>query len=277
MGFFELRDNTKIVEIKINKITVNPNQPRKVFDTDSIEQLAQSINKNGLLQPVLVRQTSDGYELIAGERRLRAFKHLGRERIPAIIKKADEKQSGVYALLENIQRQNLNFFEEALSYRALMEQQGISQQQLAEQLGKNQSTVANKIRLLKFPPEIMEKILRYGFNERQARALLKAADHPKCEQMIEYIAKNSLNVSQTENYIEMQLAQKDKPKRKVAWLVKDIRIFTNTIQHAVDVMNKAGIAAVSTKNENENSLVYTIVIPKSTAVKQNKPQEKLLG
>ncbi len=277
MGFFELRDNTKVVELKINKITVNPNQPRKIFDVGSIEQLAQSINNNGLLQPVLVRETAEGYELIAGERRLRAFKSLGRERIPAIIKKADEKQSSVYALLENIQRQNLNFFEEALSYRALMEQQGISQQQLAEQLGKNQSTVANKIRLLKFSPEIMEKILKYGFNERQARALLKVAEHPKCEQMIEYIAKNALNVSQTESYIEMQLAEKDKPKRKIAWLVKDVRIFTNTIQHAIDVMNKAGIAAVSTKNENENSLVYTIVIPKSTAFKQDKPQEKMLG
>lgn len=277
MGFFSRRTALKVVELPIQKILPNPNQPRKSFDSDSLRQLAQSIEQNGLLQPITVRAISDGYELIAGERRLRAFGLLGREVIPAIVWSADEQQSSVLALLENIQRQNLSYFEEAVSYQQLLNLQGISQQRLAEQLGKNQSTIANKLRLLRFSPEMMEKILACELTERHARALLKIADLPQCEQVIDYIAGHSLNVAQTERYIESILQGKPTRRGKTTWLVQDVRIFANSIQRAIDVMKNAGICAVSSQKEDEHSLTYIVTIPKTAALRKPKDSGRMSG
>ena len=276
MGLFKSRTCPKLMEIPVKEIFPNPNQPRQVFEPETLEQLAQSIEINGLLQPIVVRSLEDGsYELIAGERRLKAVQLLGKSHIAALVKMADQQESSVLALIENIQRENLNFVEEALSYQRLLELLDISQQQLAERLGKSQSTIANKLRLLKIPQELMDKIIAYQLTERHARAILKITDRPDADKLIDYIGQQQLNVTQTEQYIDGLEGEKEAKPRKTTWVVRDVRIFANTIQKAIDVMKEAGICAVSSKKEDENSLTYIVTIPKSAAYKPSKIPDRI--
>lgn len=276
MGLFKPRTCPKVTEIPVKEIMPNPNQPRRTFEPEALEQLAQSIQVNGLLQPIVVRSLEKGgYELIAGERRLKAVQLLGKSHITALIKMADQQESSVLALIENIQRENLSFVEEALSYQRLLELLNISQQQLADRLGKSQSTIANKLRLLKIPQELMEKIIAYQLTERHARAILKIIERPDADKLIDHIGQQQLNVTQTEQYITGLEGEKDSKSRKTTWVVRDVRIFANTIQKAIDVMKEAGICAVSSKKEDENSLTYIVTIPKSAAYKPNKLPERI--
>lgn len=261
----------RVLMLPVADIAPNPNQPRKSFDEEKIDQLAVSIAQYGLLQPITVQQEQDGsYELVAGERRLLACKKLKLELIPAIIVEMNPEQSSALALIENIQRCDLNFFEEAAAIQRLMKMMGESQQAVAKRLGKNQSTVANKLRLLQFSPQVRQVILTSDLTERHARALLSLTE--KGDQIIldtvQTITERQLNVAQTEQYINGLLGKGEKQKPARLFVVKDLRIFMHSIEKAVETMKLSGIQANTTMEEEEDCLVYTVRIPKESAYKK---------
>jgi ParB family chromosome partitioning protein len=255
----------RVLLIPIGRINPNPKQPRKEFDHESLLGLAQSIKQNGIIQPLTVRADGSGdYELIAGERRLRASLIAGLTHVPCIQMEADENQSSVLSLLENIQRQDLNFFEEADGIAHLIETWGMTQEELAGKLGKSQSTIANKLRLLKLSQSDRRKIVEAKLTERHARALLKLGEEERASVLKQIIDKN-LNVSETDRLIDaMTFPDKGKRDDKPMPIVKDVRIFINTFTNAVNVMRRAGIDAVAVKQEYEEYFEYTVRIPKST-------------
>lgn len=252
----------KVVEIEVDKIIPNPYQPRKQFD-DDIEGLAESIRQNGLLQPLTVRKNNEKYELVAGERRLRAVKSLGFETVQCIIIDITERNSAVMALVENIQRKNLQFFDEAEALEKLIDFYGMTQEDAALKLGKSQSTIANKLRLLKISEENRNKICEYGLTERHSRALLKVNDNVKQAELIEIIHNRGLNVESSEklinNYIDKCKEIESIHKRSGAF--KDIRLFVNTINKAVEMMKAAGINADSQKKQQDGYIEYVVRIP----------------
>ncbi len=255
---------SRVSYIPVNQIVPNPGQPRKVFDEDTLSELADSISMHGILQPLTVRQNERGdYELVAGERRLRAARLAGLSEVPCILAGIEREQSAIYALIENLQRQDLNFFEEAEGIGKLIVTYGLTQEETAARLSKKQSTVANKLRLLRLGPAVRGRIMEARLTERHARALLKLPDEPLQLTVLDQIISRGLNVAKSEQLIEDLLAvQKEKPKRIM--VVKDVRLFINTINHAVSVMRDAGIGAVSTKRETPNYIEYVIQIPKSS-------------
>ncbi|HHX77544.1 MAG TPA: nucleoid occlusion protein [Firmicutes bacterium] len=228
--------------ILLELVTPNPYQPRKVFDPERIEELAQSIKTYGLLQPVIVRRHGNKYQLVAGERRYLACLKLGWSRIPAIVKDYNDSSMGAIALIENLQRENLNFMEEAEGLERLLNEFGLTQEVLAQRLGKSQSTIANKLRLLKLPPEVKQYFKDGSLTERHARALLKIADTQKQLEIIKTILDKELNVKQTENLVDSIGGKKGNNNRnKSRVIVKDLRIFLNTIRQAVETIKKAGL------------------------------------
>lgn len=263
----------QILMLPVNMIEPNRDQPRKYFSLEELEGLAQSIHENGMLQPVSVRIQSDRrYELIAGERRLRAAKMIGMQMVPAIILDVEDGQSAVYALLENLQRQDLSYFEEARAIEALMLRYGYSQEETAVRLGKAQSTLSNKLRLLKLPPDVQADIERAGLTERHARALLKLEDVSLMREVVKHTIDKKLNVSQTEQLIEESLLHgAEKPARTIKVLFRDVRIFVNTLNHAVNTMRRSGIQADSEKMETEQYIEYIVRIPKNNAYKDRQP------
>jgi len=267
----ELKEDTSIAndirEIEINKIRYNPYQPRQEFEENALEELSMSIMRYGLMQPISVRETdTDEYELIAGERRLRASLNAGLTTIYARIMNVSGTDSAVLALIENIQRENLGYMEEAEAFAALISEHGLTQEELAERLGKNQSTIANKIRILKLSPEIRATLKEHCLTERHARALLRLPDEKLRQKALATIIKRGLNVSKSDALIEEILENeqniKEKRNPREIRIFKDIRIFTNTIKQAVDMMHKSGIDATSLKNETDDYIEYTIKIPK---------------
>lgn len=264
MGIFNIKEKSalKIKYIPISLIESNPYQPRRTFDENEISQLAESIKENGLISPVSVRKCGERYQLIAGERRLLAFKLLCEKTIPAIVEQADDQKSAAMALVENLQRKNLNFYEEALAIAALIENQRLTQQQAAQKLGITQSAVANKLRILKLPEKILLKMSDANLGERHARALLPLADDKRLESAVEKIISQGLNVSQTEKMTAEMLTQKKPTRGGRILIIKDLRIFNTAITRAVDMMNQAGINAVSKKSEDEKNIIYTVTIPK---------------
>lgn len=267
MGVLTQKGKTvnKVILIDVELIRPNPAQPRTIFKQSEIESLAASIVQNGLLQPLTVRKCSGYYELISGERRLRAIKYALMKEAPCIVVDTTDQQSAVLALLENIQREDLNYFEEALALKNLMVEWGISQQELGARLGYAQPTIANKLRLLRFDELTQKLILGHELSERQARALLKLDDPELLQIAVEHIAQERLNVAQTEEYIASLLgktpATKEKPRKKVHPIVKDVRLFLNTINHAVSVMKQSGIKASTEKIEQEDCITYVVKIP----------------
>ena len=259
------KEINRVVLISLAEIARNSSQPRRHFSEIGIKELAESIRENGLLQPVTVRRCEKGgYELVAGERRTLAYRLLGREKIPAIVEQFSEQQSATLALVENLQRENLNYFEQATAIAKLMHEHTLTQQQISTKLGMAQSTIANKLRLLQYTEKAQTAFLQHGLTERHARAILRAPDSRMQLEAIEYVASRGLNVEQTEGYIEGLISDtpiKNKPSR--LFIVKDMRIFLNTINRAVDTMQRSGIAAVSDKCETEDFLEYTIKIPKA--------------
>lgn len=258
-----------IKEIDISSIRCNPYQPRQEIEKTALEELAMSIKRYGLMQPISVRQINSGeYELIAGERRLRACRDIGLEKIYARIMRVSGTDSAVLALIENIQRENLGYMEEAEAFSTLISEHGLTQEELAERLGKNQSTIANKIRILKLSPEIRTILTENKLTERHARALLKLPTEKLKRKALSSIISRGLNVSKTDELIDEMLTcedednNKQKKSAREIRIFKDIRIFTNTIKQAVDMMQKSGIAAKSQKNETEEYIEYTIKIPK---------------
>ena len=263
----------KITEVLVEQIHANRQQPRKHFEKMQLEELRDSICQFGILQPLILRREEDGsYMILAGERRFRAAVMAGLTKVPALVREASEEEAGMIALVENIQRENLGYIEEAKAYQTLMETYSIPQQELARKLGKNQSTVANKLRLLQFSEEVREAILEAGLTERHARALLNLNEQGDelLLEAIRTISAKEMNVSQTEKYIAQLQGKEEKPKEKRLFVVKDLRIFINTIDKALETMKLSGIQAQTQMQEEEDELVYTIRIPKESAYGKDK-------
>ncbi|MCB6366025.1 ParB/RepB/Spo0J family partition protein [Intestinibacillus massiliensis] len=250
-------------KIKLSAITRNPYQPRKYFDPEAITQLAESIRQYGVLNPLTVRRIGTGFELIAGERRMRAAKAAGLTEVPCIVMSADEQDSSAIALVENLQRRDLDFFEEAWGYKRLIELHGLTQEEAARKVGKTQSAVANKLRLLKLSPRNMQLIRDGNLTERHARCILRLPDEAARLSATEYIIAHELNVSRSEQYIDRLLAEPNEKEkeRHVLRFIKDVRFFLNTVDKAVDVMQQSGVEAKVEKEEQEAGLLVHILIP----------------
>jgi len=258
---------TEILRLPIDRIAPNPYQPRRAFDRAPLEDLSQSIREYGVMQPISVRVINGRkYELVAGERRLRASRLAGLTEIPAIVVNISDRDSAVLALIENLQRQNLNFVEEAEGFVNLMTDYGFTQEQLAKRLGKNQSTVANKLRILRLPPAVQKSLLENNLTERHARALLKLDSEDLQAEAVARIVQSGLTVQRTEALVEAMLRQfepeeKDKPARSpIKSYIKDLRLFTNSIKQAVDMMNDAGVVTAYDVEENKDGCYISILV-----------------
>lgn len=253
----------RVMMIAVDDIAPNPHQPRTVFRTEELRTLADSIRQNGILQPLTVRDTGMGYELVAGERRLRAAKLAGLAAVPCLVMDISERNAAILALVENIQREDLHFFEEAAALEKLIRCFGLTQEDAAMKLGRAQSTVANKLRLLKLTEEEQTFIRRHRLTERHARTLLRLSDPAERMQVLEKVVRLHLNVERTEQLIEDMIGQAREREslRKRSVLFRDVRLFTNTISKAVETMQAAGIAAASQKMQFDDYIEYRIRIP----------------
>lgn len=244
-----VKGSKRLVEVNVASIHPNPYQPRATFDEESIAELAQSIQQVGLLQPLLVRKVDDGYELVAGERRLRAVTSLGMEKVACIVQQdIEDESSAMMALIENLQREDLHYLEEAQCYQKLLETYGLTQEELANRLGKSQSSIANKLRLLKLSDEVKAAMTEKRLSERHARALLKLTDDKQRLDAVERIAEKGLSVKETEQMVEKTLnkaydEKQDgaKPRPKLMRIVRDYRLFMNTINQAVNQLRESGM------------------------------------
>lgn len=258
-----MEDNINYVSTEL--ICPNLYQPRKVFDEDSIDELAKSINSYGIIQPLSVRKLSDdSYELIAGERRLRAAKKIGLDKVPVIVINVTDRESAAIALLENIQREDLNFLEEAEAYQNLITEHNYTQEQLANLIGKKQSTIANKIRLLKLPKDIRFKLIENRLTERHARAMLRLPSEKLQNNIINLIIKKSLNVKKTEEAIDKELLKLDnkdtgKDGKKRIKGIFGSKIYINTVKQVFD---KYGVNAKYKSKDCKDKIEITIIIPK---------------
>lgn len=259
----EIRELGRIIEVRTVDIAPNPNQPRKHFATDELTSLAKSISENGMIQPLTVRRTNDSFELISGERRLRAAKLAGLKSVPCVVIKADSGRSAVLALIENIQRADLSCFEEAHAISALLESEEMDREELSIRLGWAQSTIANKLRLLKLTAQEQEMISNNGLTERHARALLKISDAEKRKQVLAKAAEGGWTVSMTEKYIlgleREEVKKSSYEKRSV--MLKDVRLFFNSVNKALEVMRLAGVEADAKKIRHDDYIEYIIKIP----------------
>ncbi len=264
---FAEEKNSKVLQLSIDSIRPNPYQPRQEMDAESLHDLCASIKRYGLIQPVVVRQINGrDYELIAGERRLRACRMADMSRIPAIVIRAGGTDSAVMALIENIQRENLGYIEEAEAFSSLLSDHGMTQEELAAKVGKNQSTIANKIRILRLSPTVRKILIENNLSERHARAILRIYDESDKLKALNIIVNRGLNVAKTEELVDELLTTKKTDKTNQSTgirIFKDVRIFSNTIRQAVDMMKKSGIEAESFKTESEEFIEYTIKIPKN--------------
>lgn len=255
--------NCQIQLLQNEVIRPNPNQPRVRFDFNELEGLACSIRANGMLQPINVRALDDGsFELISGERRLRAARMVGMTKIPCVVMNVSDEQSALFAIIENIQRQNLDFFEEAVAIERLMTDFGLSQEDIARKLGKAQSTLSNKLRLLRLPEEMRDKITYAGLTERHARALLTLPDNSTRGRVLDIIIERHLTVAESERLINDVHRRRKAIKKPHTKTFKDMRIFLNTLNHAVDTIRKAGIEADTAKSETDEYFEYVIRISK---------------
>lgn len=252
-----------IKEIDIDRIVANRYQPRSHFDADSLFELAQSIRENGLIQPIVVRQVDDHYEIVAGERRFRASILAGKTTIQCVVSDYGDSASAQLALIENIQREDLNALEEAKAYQAIMKNLELTQEQLAKRVGKSQSSIANKIRLLNLPEKIQDGISGRQVSERHARALLGLRADKQLEIYQEVIAKK-LNVAQTERLVETAKVDRKPgaPKQAIKGFSRNVQIAINTIQHAVKMVADTGIQMDVSQQDNDDEVILTLKIKK---------------
>ncbi len=259
----------EIKYIPISTVRPNPYQPRRIFNRKALEELSQSIKEYGVIHPISVRETStNNYELIAGERRLRATEMADIKEIPALIVEYRDNESAIIALIENLQREDLNFIEESEGYYNLINDHNFTQQDLARKIGKSQSTIANKLRLLKLPVEIQTMLITEGLTERHGRALLKLPDDELRKLVIEKVIKNGLNVSSTENLVEEildSLRNKDEEKKPAQQTIKsliNVKIYLNTIKKAYTAIKEFGINASYRETEKDDYVEVVIKVPK---------------
>ncbi len=250
-------------EIDINKIVPHPGQPRTIFDEEKITELANSIKENGLIQPITVYKDFTKYIIVAGERRYRACKQLGLKTVPCIITKRTEKEFDILAIIENIQRENLSVIEEAKAMKKLLFNYGYTQSELATKLGKNQSTVANKLRLLNLSQPVQEALDNKQITERHARAMLKV-EATKQPDVLQTIIEKNYNVQQTEDYLTPK--EKTKKSKKVSYnnkmISKNVKIALNTINQSISLIEKTGIPIEQSRDESEEEIIITLRIKK---------------
>ena len=259
-GMFE---TGKVLFLPVEAIVPNPEQPRKRFSQAELEELAASIRALGVLQPLTVRRREGQWELVAGERRLRAARLAGLSQVPCLSIQADSQSSSLLALVENLQRRDLDFWEEAQALRRLMEVYALSQEEVARRIGRSQSAVANKLRLLRLPREVLEQLCRAGCTERHARALLPLADPDRQLQAAGRVVEEHLTVAQTEALVEAMLAQAPPKKgRKPTFVIRDVRLFLNTISRSLELMRSAGVDAQCRRKDTEQEILLTIHIPR---------------
>jgi len=263
----EFENVLEIVEVPIDQISPNPFQPRKTFTEEGLAELGASIREYGIIQPLVLRKTDGGNEIIAGERRLRAAKMVGLLVVPCVFRQATDTEMAEIALIENLQREDLHYFEEAAGYEKLLTQFELTQDELAKNVGKDQSTIANKLRLLKLPLEVREFIYEAKLTERHSRALLKLSDFPSQMAVLQIVAENKLNVKDTELYIDQCLlaqnpVQRKGKKQSMLRVVKDVRIFINTVGELVKQMKNSGVDVRFTQTQDDNSVTITMVVPK---------------
>ena len=253
----------RVLFLPLGAIRPNPAQPRSVFDAAGLQELAASIRQYGVLQPLSVRKKGSGFELVAGERRLRAAGLAGLREVPCLLVSADDQDAGLLALVENLQRRDLDYIEQAQGLARLMQQYHLTQEQAARRVGKSQSAIANKLRLLRLTPEEREIIMKYNLTERHARALLRLAAPSERLAVLEKTVKYNLNVEKTEAAVEEMIGQRKTREsyKKRSKVFQNVRIFVNTIAKAVETMQAAGIAADSQKIQREDYIEYRVRIP----------------
>ena len=260
-----------ILYLRTDELSPNPVQPRRRFDDEALAELSESIKSYGILNPLTVRMRGGKYELVAGERRLRAAKLAGLQEVPCILLDVNMEDASLIALVENLQRRDLDFIEEAAGINQLIRMFGMSQEEAARRIGKSQSAVANKLRLLKLPPDVLEALRENGLTERHGRALLRLQRPEAQREALAYIIDNGLTVAATDAYVDALLsspepeppAEPEKPEHKRTFVLKDVRVFLNTLSRSIDLMKQGGIDAGVQRQETEDSLILTISIPKS--------------
>ena len=267
-GLFE---SARVLFLPVDQIMPNPNQPRSRFAPEGMSELADSIRAVGILQPLSVRRLDGRYELVSGERRLRAAKLAGLRDVPCILVQATDVQSSLLALVENLQRRDLDFVEEAQALSNLISTYHLSQEDAARRVGKSQSAIANKLRLLKLPPDLLNALREAGLSERHARALLRLEDDGEKWKAFQFIQEHQLTVAKTEAYIESLLTSSQTAptvRKKPVVLIKDVRLFLNTITRGLNLMQSAGVNAQCDREDTDEAVLLTIRIPKSPNPKQ---------
>ena len=257
--------------LPISQVESCAGQPRKQFDPDALADLADSIREHGIIQPLTVRKLQSGYyQIIAGERRWRAARIAGLRQVPCLLARVDEEDAALLALIENLQRRDLDYMEEAAAIARLLRRYGLSQQQAAEKLGRSQSAVANKLRLLRLEEPVAEALHHYGLTERHARALLRLEDPEQRLAAVEHIGKNQLNVADAEGYIDRLVTQNQttQPRRRSAYIIKDVRLFLNSVDRGVRLMQTAGVGAKVSRRDTEDAICLTVTIPRAKPQKE---------
>lgn len=271
-GLFE---SNRVLFLSVEAIVPNPSQPRKFFSQEGLEELSGSIREHGVLQPLSVRKIDSGYELVSGERRLRASKLAGLREVPCILVSVNSEESSLLALVENLQRRDLDFVEEAAALARLIRTYGLSQEEAARRIGKSQSAVANKLRLLRLSPEVLTLLREHGMTERHARALLRLGDDELQFSAAKTAIAEQFTVSRTEEYVEELLhpvepvelngATRRHTQKKPTFVIKDVRFFLNTVTRGLSMMKTAGVNAACERKETDDSIFLTIRIPKQSA------------
>lgn len=258
------RPERKVLWLPAAEIRPNPMQPRRTFEETGLRELAESIRRHGILQPLTVRRTAAGWELVAGERRLRAARMAGLRQVPCLVAQVGEEDAALLALIENLQRRDLDYMEEAAAIASLIRRYDLSQQQAAEKLGRSQSAVANKLRLLRLEEPVTAALHRYGLTERHARALLRLGDGEERLQAAEHMGRLGLNVAQAEAYIDRLVAAKQvqPPRRRPTYIIKDVRLFLNSVERGVQLMRGAGVGAQVARQDTDSEICLTVRIPK---------------
>ena len=254
--------SSRVQYIPLERIVPNPHQPRRDFDPEGLQELAASIRQYGVLQPATVRTRGRDYELVAGERRFRAAKLAGLRELPCLIARVGEEDSALLALMENLQRRDLNYMEEAAAIAQLVQRWGLSQEEAARRLGKSQSAVANKLRLLRLPESVVALLREGELSERHARALLRLTDEEEQLAAAKTIIARRMNVAQTEEYIESLLReiQTTPPRRRPTFILKDVRLFLNSLDRSLTIMRSAGVNAGCARQDTEDEILLTIRI-----------------
>ncbi len=263
-GLFE---SNRVLFLPVAEITPNPSQPRVRFSSQGLEELAASIREHGILQPLSVRRVGGGYQLVSGERRLRAAVMAELTTVPCVVVSAGELESSLLALVENLQRRDLDFLEEAQAIRQLIVSFRLSQEEAARRIGKSQSAVANKLRILKLDPDLLKQLQEADLTERHARALLRLPEESR-PAALEHIIRKELTVAQSERYIASLLMEPAPPRRQPQILIKDVRLFLNTVERGLDMMRSAGVEASAQRQEEPETIVLTIRIPRSAATRK---------